>query len=391
MERKTIGVVGGGQLCLMMGEAIEKNSLPFRLIALDPTENCPAYPFLDEQLVGDFKEERLIRELADTSDIVTYEIELAGSNILQELETGGKIIHPSPQTLRIIQDKYTQFNFLRKNGIPVPYSREIKNSRDGLIEALNFFGMPVMIKARRDSYDGRGNFLLEEESQIEEALSQFNDRDLMAQRYVNFVKEISVIAVRSTTGKIQTYPVGENEHGKDYNILLTTIIPARINSSIEQKARNIAANTLNVLEGAGVFGIEMFVTENDVLINEIAPRVHNSGHYTIEACKTSQFENHLRAISGMDLGDTSLLRSTVMHNIIGEVGYEGPCQIIYDGKVIEGTKEINSGIYIHNYGKSARPWRKLGHLTIVGKDGENLDELQYRSSSIKNLIKIKAA
>ena len=391
MEKERIGIIGGGQLALMIGEEIKKNSLQFELTVLDPTKNCPAYPFAD-QIVGDFKDERLIRELAKRSSIVTYEIELAGSNVLRELEKEGKPVHPSPETLGTIQDKLVQYEFLRQHKIPVPFSKELRNSEEGLVEVINSFGTPVMIKSRKDSYDGRGNFVLRNEGQVKKILEQFESKELMAQRYVNFDKEVSVIAARSTTGEIKTYPVGENIHGKDYNILLQTIVPARIDSSIEKKAREVAENTLEAFKGAGVFGIEMFIEDDKVLVNEIAPRVHNSGHYTIEACITSQFENHLRAISGMELGSTDLIRPMIMYNIIGEEGYEGLCQIFYDGQEANRTtQEVAEGIYVHIYGKSARPQRKLGHVTILGRENETQDELEDRASGINNLIKIKAA
>ena len=385
--RKTIGFVGGGQLCRMVGENIQSKNLSFELIALDPTSECPAYPFLSEQIVGGFKDENKIRELAKKSDILTYEIELANSNILDELQKI-KPVHPSPKTLKIIQDKYIQSSFLRENNIPVPDFIKVDNKRD-LMEAVHIFGLPLMVKARIDSYDGRGNFVLNEEKQIGDVTEIFKQRDLMAQRYIHYDTEVSVIAARNINGEVSTFPVGENIHDKDYNILRTTIVPARIKSSLEIKAKQIAEMSMDALKGAGVFGIEMFVKDEDILINEIAPRVHNAGHYTIEACKTSQFEQHLRAISGMNLGDSSLNSIAVMHNIIGEKDYNGRYEISYLGKEIKGVCEIEEGVYAHNYGKhEVKPYRKIGHITLLGMHKETMEELMVRASSIRDLIKI---
>ena len=385
--RKKIGFVGGGQLCRMIGEDIRSKNLPFELIALDPTPKCPAYPFLSEQIIGGFKDENKIRELAEKSDILTYEIELANSKILDELQKN-KPVHPSPETLKIIQDKYIQASFLKNNNIPVPDFMKICDETD-LIEAINTFGLPLMIKARIDSYDGRGNFVLIEKGQIEGIIEMFKERSLMAQKYIHYDAEISVIATRNIKGEISTFPVGENIHGKDYNILRTTIVPARIKPDLEVKAKQVAEITMNTLKGAGVFGIEMLVKGEDILINEIAPRVHNSGHYTIEACKTSQFEQHLRAIAGMDLGDTRLNSIAIMHNIIGEKNYGGGYNISYLSKDITGVCEIEEGIYVHNYGKhEVKPYRKIGHITLLGGKKESMEELTIRAFSIKDLVKI---
>jgi 5-(carboxyamino)imidazole ribonucleotide synthase len=250
-----------------------------------------------------------------------------------------------------------------------------------------------MIKAREDSYDGRGNFVLRGSSQIGEVLKQFEGRPLMLQRFIPFTSEISVISARNTLGEVSTFPVGENIHGKDYNILLTTVVPARVSEEVKYKAKKIAEKTMDALQGAGVFGIEMFVVNEEVMINEIAPRVHNSGHHTIEACETSQFEQHLRAISGEKLGDTSLsVPCAVMHNILGAEGYTGPYQMTYDGQVVDGIHKTGKGVFVHDYGKhDTKPNRKMGHVTILGNEGENTKELLTRSYSIQKLIKIKAA
>lgn len=389
MDKRTIGVVGGGQLCLMMGEAIRDKDLPYELVAVDPTPNCPAYDFLAEQFIGDYKDEKQIQKLAESSDIITFEIELANSRILEKLRKEGMPVHPSPETLRIIQDKYTQAEFLRNHNIPVPNFQKIKGEID-LERMANEDGLPLMIKARKDSYDGRGNFTLRNQKDVKEVLSYFNGKDLMAQEYIPFDVEISVIAARDINGNVITFPVAENIHGLDYNILETTIVPARINRSVISKAKKVAKDAMEALDGRGVFGIEMFVKDGNVLINEIAPRVHNSGHYSIEACNTSQFEQHVRAISGDALGNTDLIsNSAVMHNIIGQEGYTGDYQIAFDESVISGTVKVEEGVVIHNYGKhEVKPHRKMGHFTVISLGKESQGDLIRRAEQIKNRIQI---
>ena len=253
----TIGILGGGQLCRMMGEAVRYNGLPFRLVALDPVPNCPAYDFIDEQIVADFKDEDAVIRFADSSDLITYEIELANGKALEALNRSGKQVHPSPATLRTIQDKYQQKSFLCSKGIPVPDFVSIEDSHDAELAARNF-GYPFMVKARRDSYDGRGNFLVTCEGQIPEAMKHFSGRDLMAERYVDFVAEVSVIAARSVNGEICTYPVGENVH--ESNVLRTTIVPARIDSSVAGEAVSIAGETLQGLMRKGAGGNDIDIT-----------------------------------------------------------------------------------------------------------------------------------
>ncbi len=389
MAKKTIGVVGGGQLCLMMGEAIREKDLPYRLIAIDPTPDCPAHRFLEEQIVADFKDEDKIRLLAEKSDILTFEIELANSRVLNELSRKGRPVHPSPETLRVIQDKYTQADFLRRHNVPVPDFRKIDEEAN-IEEAIREYGLPLMIKARKDSYDGRGNFVLREKKQIGEVFPYFNGSELMAQRYIPFDLEVSVISARGINGEISNFPVGENLHGSDYNILKRTIVPARVDENIISKAEKVARDAMEALKGAGVFGIEMFVAKGEVLINEIAPRVHNSGHYTIEACRTSQFEQHIRAIAGEELGDTSLVSGpAVMYNIIGAKGLSGDYRILYDGKPVSGTAKVEEGVYVHNYGKhEVKPYRKMGHFTILSLKGETREELLRRAELIRAKVEI---
>ena len=372
---KRLGIIGGGQLGMMITEAAKNLSEYIsEIIVLDPTENCPAVQAGAKQIVGDFKDELAILKLAEQSDIITYEIESGNTDVLSKLKAK---IEPSPSTLGIIQDKFSQKTFLSENELPVSQFYEITSLGD-LHEKIKDLGLPVLLKLRRDAYDGRGNFKITSPDEIEKAYQHFDGKSLMVEKFVNFKMEVSVIAARNTEGDIVTYPLVENIH--ENNILKTTIVPARVSDDMINDAGEIAKKTMEVLKGAGVFGIEMFIDQDDkILINEIAPRVHNSGHHTLQSCKTSQFEQHLRAILGLDLGSTDLIHKTVMCNILGPDGFEGK----YEPVQLE-----KDGVYLKMYGKNvSKPQRKLGHFNIVDlSDSEDIDQLLEIASKIKNSI-----
>ena len=375
--KKRLGIIGGGQLGMMITEAAQNLSDEIsEITVLDPTENCPAAQAGAKQIVGDFKDELAILKLAEQSDIITYEIESGNTDVLSKLKAE---IEPSPSTLGIIQDKFSQKTFLSENELPVSQFYEI-TSLDDLREKINELGLPVLLKSRRDAYDGRGNFKIASENEIEKAYQHFDGKSLMVEKFVDFKMEVSVIAIRNTKGKIATYPLVENIH--EDNILKMTIAPARVSDDVISDAGEIAKKTMEVLKGAGVFGIEMFIDQNDeILINEIAPRVHNSGHHTLQSCKTSQFEQHLRAILGLELGSTDLVHKTVMCNILGPDGFEGkykPVQL------------ANDGAYLKMYGKDiSKPQRKLGHFNVVDlSDSKDTSELLKMADEIKNSVSI---
>ena len=375
--KKRLGIIGGGQLGMMITEAAQNlNDEISEITVLDPTENCPAAQAGAKQIIGDFKDKDAIVKLAERSDIITYEIESGNTDVLSKLKA---VIEPSPSTLSIIQDKLSQKKFLSKNGLPVSQFYEIV-SLDDLHEKINELGLPVLLKARRDAYDGRGNFKITSPDEVEKAYRHFDGKSLMVEKFVNFKMEVSVIAIRNTKGKIATYPMVENIH--EDNILKITIAPARVSNDVIRNAGEIAKKIMQVLNGAGVFGIEMFIDQNNkILINEIAPRVHNSGHHTLQSCKTSQFEQHLRAILGLDLGSTDLVHNTVMYNILGPDGFEGkykPVQLEKDG------------VYLKMYGKNvSKPQRKLGHFNVVDmNDSKNTSELLGIANEVKNIVSI---
>ena len=371
---KVLGIIGGGQLGMMITEAAKKMPEHIsKIIVLDPTKNCPASQVGAEQIIADFKDKNAIIDLANKSDIITYEIESGDSDVLKSVEDKAEI-NPSPETLKIIQDKFLQKSFLLKNNIPVPDFLEIKNI-DDVKAGLKKFGFPAMLKARRDAYDGRGNYKINSEEEIESAYDYFKGQSLLLEKFVSFKMEVSVIASRNTRGQIKTYPLVENIH--ETSILRETIAPARVSENISKKAEQIAEKTMTVLKGAGIFGIEMFVTTNDdVIINEIAPRVHNSGHHTLQSSETSQFEQHLRAILGLELGGTKLLYNTIMYNILGSKEFQG------EYKPLEISED---NLFLKMYGKKiSKPLRKLGHFNLVGRKGESIDDLIKKLETLKD-------
>ena len=375
--KKRLGIIGGGQLGMMITEAAKNLSNEIsEIIVLDPTENCPAAQAGAKQIVGDFKDEDAIVKLAEQSDIITYEIESGNTDVLSKVKAE---IEPSPSTLGIIQDKLLQKTFLLENELPISQFYKI-TSLDDLRKKINELGLPVLLKSRRDAYDGRGNYKISSLEEIEKAYQYFDGKSLMVEKFVDFKMEVSVIAVRNTKGEIAVYPLVENIH--EDNILKMTVAPARVSDDVINDAGEIAKKTMDVLKGAGVFGIEMFIDQNDrILINEIAPRVHNSGHHTLQSCKTSQFEQHLRAILGLELGSTDLIHRTIMCNILGPNGFEGKY------KPVEIQKD---GVYLKMYGKDvSKPQRKLGHFNVVDlNDLESIDRLLEIANEIKNLILI---
>src|ERR687892_2806061 len=355
----SIGIIGGGQLGKMIAQ--EAKRMSFRVIILDPSPDSPASSVSDECIIADFKDGDAITTLANKSDVLTYEIELANSDILENLSSKNFIVHPSPQTLRIIQNKFRQKTFLRDHGIPVAQFDLVKSQKD-LSNLCNRFGYPSILKVCENSYDGRGNFIIRSANNIHEYYEYLSERQCMVEKFISYEKEISVMIARNSSGQVSSFPIAENIHRN--SILDTTIVPARISHNAIAKAEELAEKTMQALKGSGIFGIEMFLTrDEDVLINEIAPRPHNSGHYSIEACSISQFEQHLRAILDLPLSRPQLLSPAVMVNILGSPNCNGPYRI----KGLRGLFSI-PGSKLHLYGKeTSKPNRKLGHITVTAK------------------------
>lgn len=376
MNNKKVGIIGGGQLGQMMTEAAPK--LDLDIIVLDPGEYPPAVQAGAEQIIGDLHDSEKIKELASKTDYLTWEIEHINTDILGELEKQGVKVNPSPKTLAQIKDKFLQKEYLKENGIPAAPFKKVENEEE-ILEAAKELGFPLLLKTRFGGYDGRGNHVLHNENEIAEGFSKLGKENLYVEGFVEFEKELSVIAARDEQGNIKTYPVVETIH--ENNILQVVLAPAPISSEQSSVAIEFAKKVLEHLGGAGVFGIEMFLTKSgEVLVNEIAPRVHNSGHFTIEACEVSQFENQLRAVSEMELGDPSMkVGAAVMVNILGE--RNGLAEV----SGVEEAEQLGN-VFVHIYGKKdVKSERKMGHLTVIG---ENLEEVLDKANKAKSLIHI---
>ncbi len=360
---------------------MEAKRIGYCVLVLDPTENSPAGQVADHQIVASFSDKNALRKLAQLSHVITYEFEHIDVDALYELEVQNHTVIPSSKTLKIIKDKYLQKLTLQNAGLPVPTFCKIESKED-LTKRIDEFGLPVMLKACQGGYDGKGNFVIRSKSEIDLAYEKLARKDLMLEKYIHFVKELSILVARNSEGEIKCYPVAENVH--EENILRMTKVPAQIEPSIESKVKQIAHKVVQVLDDCGIFCIEMFLDSNgQVFINEIAPRPHNSGHYTIEACVTSQFEQLVRILTGMPLGSTELFSPCVMVNILGTDEFSGEYTVDGLEKVLAMER-----VYPHLYGKSTTArLRKLGHITALDEDVKRAE--QKAVEALTNL-KIKA-
>ncbi|KAG8679451.1 phosphoribosylaminoimidazole carboxylase ade2, partial [Ceratobasidium sp. 395] len=363
MNTQRVGVLGGGQLGRML--AASASLLNVEVLFLDVGAQAPAKQVLSstEHIDGSFSDPAKIRELASKVDVLTVEIEHVNVAILEEIEEEGKVsVQPTPATIRTIQDKYVQKEHLLSHGVRVTDSVRVESTVEGVHAAGQAMGYPLMLKSRTLAYDGRGNYVVRSADQAAEALKALGDRPLYAERWAPFVKELAVMVVRAMDGQVRSYPVVETVHKN--NICHLVFAPARgVSAGVAKAAQRLAEDAVKTFTGAGVFGVEMFLMPDDsLMINEIAPRPHNSGHYTIEACYSSQYDNHLRAILSLPLGGTELkVSAAIMLNLIGRSneGHE-------IGRVARAALSVR-GASTHLYGKAAcRPGRKMGHVTVVG-------------------------
>jgi len=349
-----LGVVGGGQLGRML--AVEARRLGVWTVMLDPSPNAPAKGIADEMLCGDLYDPKALKALAEHSDVITYEIEHTNVDALAEIEAGGAIIHPRPAVLKIIQDKFRQKTFLREHGIPVPNFKAVAAADVATYVPEHF---PVVQKLRTGGYDGRGVAVLSSPDDTRlQGESMFED-------HVDVLLELSVIVARGFDASTAVYPVIEMVFDPRAQICSSVAAPARVSSTIAKKAINISLSAVQALQGVGVFAVELFLTKDKrLLVNEIAPRTHNSGHWTIEGAVTSQFEQQIRAVCSLPLGDTSLLRPSVMINLLGAPDAYGSPVL---ANVIEGLSI--PGLRLHWYQKNeVKPFRKMGHATITAPD-----------------------
>jgi 5-(carboxyamino)imidazole ribonucleotide synthase len=359
-----IGIIGGGQLARMQAQAASRLGCQVRTI--EKTENCPAASVVHDHQVGDWNDPATLIAWAKGCDLITLENEFVEADSLEKLEEAGFPVIPTSATMATVQDKLTQKQRLKDRGLPVPTFHSV-SSKEDILAWGNELGWPLVLKKRKQGYDGKGNATIRDSDSITEAWETLGNGNfpLYVEAFCPFVKELAVMVVRSVSGSHVEYPVVETIQ-KDHICHVVTA-PSSIDSALRTKASDLARQAIEAVDGLGCFGVEMFLTsEEDILINELAPRVHNSGHYTIEACRCSQFENHIRSILGWPLGDTSLVkRAAVMINLLGAC--DGP-------SLPGGIKEAlqNPDAHLHIYGKSeSRKGRKMGHLTLIG---ENLEE-----------------
>jgi len=353
---QTIGIIGGGQLGRMMALAARKRG--YRIAVLDPTENSPCGQIADIEIVAPYHDKNALNKLASVSDVITYEFENIDYESLAQLKETA-YIPQGAEVIKITQNRIKEKELVLQSGLnTVPF--EVVTNETELVHALNQLGYPSVLKTITGGYDGKGQHVIRNIEDLEQAKVLFNHGVCILEKFISFSKEISVIISRSLNGETKIFPVAENIHKE--NILHITIAPARIHSNIEEKAKSIALKIAEQGNFIGTFAIEMFVTKDeDVLVNEIAPRPHNSGHYTIEACQVSQFEQHILAICNVPLGDPHLLKPAVMVNILGE----------HMEDVLIRIPTLTNW-HVHFYGKQeAKKKRKMGHVTLLR---ENLEE-----------------
>lgn len=368
----TIGILGGGQLGRML--AIEARKMGYGVITLDPVPGSPCGQVADEQIVAGFDDVEAASKLAEKCQVITYEFENVAASVVEQLEKIGKV-YPGSHVLRLAQNRLTEKFTLRQLGFEVTDFDSVRGP-DDLEKAAKHIGFPAILKTTTTGYDGKGQYVIKDK---ERALPAYHNlktpsvKELIWEKMVPFVKELSVICARANTGQLASYPVAENIH-RD-NILHMAIVPAQISPVVEERARKIVENVATQLEVVGVIGVEMFLTETGkILINEISPRPHNSGHYTLDACHTSQFEQQLRAICGLPLGSTTLLSPVVMINILGD----GSGNRL--GGIADALKDPN--IKLHLYGKrEARAKRKMGHLCALDESVSGAIERAERARS----------
>jgi len=367
-----LGIIGGGQLGKIMSQKAKK--MGFHVTILDPTFNCPAAQVSDKHIMGGFHDKEKLEQLVQETDVTTFELEHVDTSILKELFDNGHIIHPSPYVIELIQNKYEQKKLLDEKGIPVPAYKDVEKDED-----LAAFGFPVIQKAKMGGYDGKGVQMLRSEADLEKRLQT----ESFIEELVDIDKELAVIVARNIEGETKCYPVVEMLFDDRTNICDIVMAPAKISKEIEKTSIEVSIKSIEALEGVGIFAVELFLTKKgDVLVNEIAPRPHNSGHYTVEACATSQFEQIIRAVTNLPLGSTKLISPAVMINLLGEEGYEG--EPFIDG--IHEALEIPE-LSFHFYGKTfTKPYRKMGHVTVLDDD---IDKAFEKAMKAKDILKIK--
>ncbi|MFT6715421.1 MAG: 5-(carboxyamino)imidazole ribonucleotide synthase [Saprospiraceae bacterium] len=374
-NRVKIAVVGGGQLGRMLQQKAYSYGLD--LAFLDPDRHAPSSNLSSWFYKGSLQDEELVYDLGKNRDIITIEIENVNTKALKRLEKEGKKVFPQPHIIELIQDKGLQKQFFIDNNIPTSTFYLL----DGKHELPLFKDeLPFMQKMRKGGYDGKGVVAIKSEADFDKGF----EVPSILEKFIDFKKELSVIVARNESGEVKCFPCVEQEFSEEANLVEFLFSPAIISPEIEKRAIEIAENIISKLEMVGILAVELFLTQDDeLLVNEIAPRPHNSGHQTIEGNTESQYGQLLRCLLNMPLGDTSIVKPSVMVNLLGEKGFEG--SVIY-----EGMDEILSlkGVYVHLYGKKiTKPFRKMGHITITA---DTIEEAKEIAIKVKNTIKVKA-
>ena len=364
---KTIGIIGGGQLGRMM--CLAAKAMGYYVVVLDPTPNCPCGQTADMEITADYDDMVAIKRLAEKCDVITYEFENIDYDALVYLEKNSYLPQGS-HVLKITQHRYKEKTAIKDMGIPAADFFLIDNN-----EALHkHFFYPSVLKTTTSGYDGKGQLVVKAKEHFLAAQNIVEKQECILEKYIPFDMEISVIICRSTLGETSIFPIAENIHVN--NILHQSIVPARISGSLEKKAISYAKKIAQSMNVIGVLAIEMFVSGEDIFINELAPRPHNSGHYTIDACITSQFEQHIRAICGLPLGDPSLHSPVVMVNILGDHVTRGHLTS-KDMSDWEPYLPLLANGKLHIYGKAdAREKRKMGHINMLGDIEDSLKIIQ---------------
>ena len=370
-----LGVLGGGQLGRMLIQSAINYNQDIHI--LDPDPNAPCKDIAQQFQVGSLKDFDTVYAFGKNCDVITVEIEAVNTDALQKLAEEGKKVFPQPHILKLIQDKREQKQFYAQHGIPTADFVLTENKVD-VISKKSF--LPAVNKLGKEGYDGRGVQILRSEADLEQAF----DAPGLLEKLIDFDKEIAVTVARNEKGDLIAYPAVECAFHPTANLVEFLFAPAEITPEVEAKAQQIAKEVILKLDMVGILAVELFVTKSgEVLVNEIAPRPHNSGHHTIEANFTSQFEQHLRSVMNWPLGNPDLRCPAAMINLLGEDGFSGPA-------IIEGKEEAlaEKGVYIHLYGKKlTKPFRKMGHVTILD---ESVEALKAKANRIKELIKIKS-
>ncbi len=368
-----LGILGGGQLGRMLIQAAI--DLNVSISILDPAADAPCRPYAHHFTQGNLKDYDTVMAFGETCDVITIEIEHVNTEALEALQAMGKHVYPDPKTVRMIQDKRLQKQFYRDHDLPIA-DFVLTDSKKDLDPYRHW--LPAVHKLGKEGYDGRGVQMLRSEADLEKGF----DAPSLLEKLVAFEKEIAFLVSRNPLGEMAVFPPVEMVFHPEHNLVEYLFAPAVLAEQVVKAGETIVKQLAEQLDYVGILAVEMFLLkDNSLLINEIAPRPHNSGHHTIRACRTSQYEQHLRAILGLPLGDVTQHTPAAMVNLLGEAGFSGPVEY-------EGLNEVLAmpGVYPHFYGKTeTRPFRKMGHVTILGNDPESLKQTV---TAVKNTLRV---